>query len=388
MRPPSASCTWCRSTSWLAVAEYSLTGTFTRPNATEPVQIALICTFLRWRARLSCGRVCGGRCAMAKETTTVVVEGRRVRLSSLDKELFCDGTTKGDVIGYYAEIADVLIPHVRGRPVTRKRWVDGTAGEAFFAKQLEPGAPDWLARARIRHSSRVTEYPLVTEPATLVWFAQMAALELHVPQWRFGPDGTPGPPDRLVVDLDPGPGAGLELCVEVAHLARELLDGMACRASPSRAARRASTCMRASTARRRANRSRRSRRSSRARSRRTTRGSWSPSSASPCARARCSSTGRKTPRPRRPSRRTRCGGASGRGSRRRARGRRSASLGSPSSRWVRCSSCWPSVATRSARSRSRGPTGSHGTGRCATPSVQANPFPTLRPCRARGVAPS
>lgn len=163
---------------------------------------------------------------MAKETTTVVVEGRRVRLSSLDKELFCDGTTKGDVIGYYAEIADVLIPHVRGRPVTRKRWVDGTAGEAFFAKQLEPGAPDWLARARIRHSSRVTEYPLVTEPATLVWFAQMAALELHVPQWRFGPDGAPGPPDRLVVDLDPGPGAGLELCVEVAHLARELLDGM------------------------------------------------------------------------------------------------------------------------------------------------------------------
>lgn len=163
---------------------------------------------------------------MAKETTTVVVEGRRVRLSSLDKELFPDGTTKGDVIGYYAEIADVLIPHVRGRPVTRKRWVDGTAGEAFFAKQLEPGAPDWLARARIRHSSRVTEYPLVTEPATLVWFAQMAALELHVPQWRFGPDGAPGPPDRLVVDLDPGPGAGLELCVEVAHLARELLDGM------------------------------------------------------------------------------------------------------------------------------------------------------------------
>lgn len=163
---------------------------------------------------------------MAKETTTVVVEGRRVRLSSLDKELFPDGTTKGDVIGYYAEVADVLIPHVRGRPVTRKRWVDGTAGEAFFAKQLEPGAPDWLARARIRHSSRVTEYPLVTEPATLVWFAQMAALELHVPQWRFGPDGAPGPPDRLVVDLDPGPGAGLELCVEVAHLARELLDGM------------------------------------------------------------------------------------------------------------------------------------------------------------------
>ena len=163
---------------------------------------------------------------MARETTAVVVEGRRLRLSSLDKELFPDGTTKADVIAYYAQVADVMIPHLRGRPVTRKRWVDGTQGEEFFAKQLEPGAPDWVARARIRHSSRVTEYPLVTEHATLVWFAQTAALELHVPQWRFGPDGAPGTPDRLVVDLDPGPGAGLAECVEVAHFARELLDGM------------------------------------------------------------------------------------------------------------------------------------------------------------------
>ena len=160
-------------------------------------------------------------------TTDVVVDGRRLRLSSLDKVLYPEaGTTKADVIAYYAEVADVMLPHLRGRPVTRKRWVDGTGGESFFAKQLEPGAPEWVARAGIRHSSRVTEYPLVTEQATLVWFAQVAALELHVPQWRFGPDGVPGPPDRLVVDLDPGPGAGLEQCVEVAHFARELLDGM------------------------------------------------------------------------------------------------------------------------------------------------------------------
>src|SRR5690554_4826191 len=225
MRPPSSSWTWCRLTSWLDVAEYSFTGTLTRPKATEPVQIALICTVSRWRARLSCDAD-PGRCTMPRETTTVIVEGRRLRLSSLDKELYPDGTTKADVIAYYAEVADVMIPHLRGRPVTRKRWVDGTSGEEFFAKQLEPGAPDWVARARIRHSSRLTEYPLVTEPATLVWFAQVAALELHVPQWRFGHDGTPGPPDRLVVDLDPGPGAGLRGCVEAAHFAREMLDDM------------------------------------------------------------------------------------------------------------------------------------------------------------------
>ncbi|MDQ2624440.1 MAG: non-homologous end-joining DNA ligase, partial [Actinomycetota bacterium] len=166
-------------------------------------------------------------------TTDVVVEGRRLRLSSLDKVLYpSTGTTKADAIAYYAEVADVLLPHVRGRPVTRKRWVDGTAGEAFFAKQLEPGAPEWVARKGLRHSSRVTEYPLATEAATLVWFAQVAALELHVPQWRFGSDGAPAPPDRLVIDLDPGPGAGLAECVEVAHWARELLDGMGLESIP------------------------------------------------------------------------------------------------------------------------------------------------------------
>src|SRR5690606_33236141 len=149
------------------------------------------------------------RCDMAGATTAVVVEGRRMRLSSLDKELYPDGTTKADIIAYYAEVTDVMIPHLRGRPVTRKRWVAGTSGEAFFAKQLDQGAPDWVARAGTRHSRRVTESPLVPQPATLVWFAQVAALELHVPQWRFGHDGAPGPPDRLVVDLDPGPGAGL-----------------------------------------------------------------------------------------------------------------------------------------------------------------------------------
>ena len=159
--------------------------------------------------------------------TDVVVEGRRLRLSSLDKVLYPrTGTTKADVIRYYAEVAEVMLPHLRGRPVTRKRWVDGVEGEEFFAKQLEPHAPEWLARQGIRHSSRVTEYPVVTEPATLVWFAQMAALELHVPQWRFGPDSKPANPDRLVVDLDPGPGAGLPECVQVALWAREILDGM------------------------------------------------------------------------------------------------------------------------------------------------------------------
>lgn len=165
--------------------------------------------------------------------SNVTVEGRELRVSSLDKVLYpATGATKADVMAYVAEIAPVVLPHLRGRPVTRKRWVDGTEQEAFFAKQLEAGAPDWIARTPVRHSSRVVEYPVVTEPATLVWFAQMAALEWHVPQWRFDQDGLPGNPDRLVVDLDPGPGAGLAQCVEVALHARDLLTGMDLTAVP------------------------------------------------------------------------------------------------------------------------------------------------------------
>src|SRR5690606_31218443 len=111
------------------------------------------------------------------------------RLTNLDKVLYPEtGTTKGDVIGYYSRIAPLLLPHVAGRPVTRKRWVDGVGTEAepaasFFAKDLEAGAPDWIPRQRIQHSSGAKAYPLVEEAAALVYLAQVASLELHVPQW-------------------------------------------------------------------------------------------------------------------------------------------------------------------------------------------------------------
>ncbi|GAA3648272.1 ATP-dependent DNA ligase [Microbacterium marinilacus] len=162
----------------------------------------------------------------------VRVGGRRLRVTNLDKVLYPEtGTTKGEVIGYMSRIAPVLLPHVAGRPVTRKRWVEGvgTADSplpSFFAKDLERGAPDWLPRQTIRHSTGPKAYPLADEAAALVYLAQVASLELHVPQWRFGADGEPLCPDRLVLDLDPGPGAGLPECAEVARLARSILAGM------------------------------------------------------------------------------------------------------------------------------------------------------------------
>lgn len=169
---------------------------------------------------------------MVGEAQVVQVEGRRLRVTNLDKVVYPEtGTTKGEVIAYYTAIAPLLLPLLDGRPVTRKRWVEGVGTAAapedsFFTKQLEPGAPDWIPRQDIQHSDGPKAYPLVEDVPTLVWLAQVAAIELHVPQWRFTPEGLPGRPDRLVLDLDPGPGADLAQCAEVARIARTLLTGM------------------------------------------------------------------------------------------------------------------------------------------------------------------
>ncbi|HWL01676.1 MAG TPA: non-homologous end-joining DNA ligase [Microbacteriaceae bacterium] len=136
------------------------------------------------------------------------------------------GTTKADVLEYYLGIAEYLLPYAAGRPVTRKRWVDGVAHPPFFQKNIERFAPDWVPTRIMHHKDHDNWYPVLdaeTGVATLGWFAQVAALELHVPQWRFAPDGTPGHPDRMVFDLDPGEGTGLAECVQVAKLIRDRL---------------------------------------------------------------------------------------------------------------------------------------------------------------------
>lgn len=169
---------------------------------------------------------------MAAGGQVVQIGDRRLRITNLDKVVYpATGTTKGEVIGYYSRIAPLILPGLRGRPVTRKRWVDGVGtadapAPSFFTKQLEPGAPEWIPRMPIHHTDGTKEYPLVEDVPTLVWLAQVAALELHVPQWRFAPDGERGRPDRLVLDLDPGAGVGLAECAEVARLARGILTGM------------------------------------------------------------------------------------------------------------------------------------------------------------------
>lgn len=159
----------------------------------------------------------------------VRVAGRELTLTNLDKIIYpATGTTKADVLAYYAAVAHVLIPAAKNRPATRKRWVNGVGtaeqpGEVFFQKNLEDSAPGWLPRAAITHKDRTIFYPLVNDPATLAWFGQINSLEIHVPQWQVDSHGNQLNPDRLVLDLDPGEGAGLAECVEVALLARTIL---------------------------------------------------------------------------------------------------------------------------------------------------------------------
>ena len=141
------------------------------------------------------------------------------------------GTTKLDVIRYYADVSLAMLPHVQGRPATRKRWPEGVDQTSFFVKDLQPGTPAWLTRVQIPHRSGPKFYPVFDSPAALAWLGQVAALELHVPQWRIEQPAGPRAnsrsvdqyPDRVVFDLDPGPGAGLAECVDVALALRERL---------------------------------------------------------------------------------------------------------------------------------------------------------------------
>ncbi|MCW2653739.1 MAG: ATP-dependent ligase [Mycobacterium sp.] len=151
------------------------------------------------------------------------VAGPHVRLTNPDKVLYpATGTTKEDVFGYYTSIAPFMLPHIAGRPATRKRWPNGVEGPSFFEKQLAESAPDWLHRGTVVHKSGTTTYPIIDSSLALAWIAQQAALEVHVPQWRFVHE-KPGPATRIVFDLDPGAGVQMAQLAAVARSIRELI---------------------------------------------------------------------------------------------------------------------------------------------------------------------
>ncbi|MGB2921142.1 MAG: ATP-dependent DNA ligase [Mycobacterium sp.] len=156
----------------------------------------------------------------------------RVKLTNPDKVLYpATGTTKGQVFDYYVGVAEAMLPHIAGRAVTRKRWPNGVEQGSFFEKQLASSAPDWLDRATISHRSGTTTYPVIDTAEGLAWIAQQAALEVHVPQWRFV-DQTVGPATRIVFDLDPGEGVTMRQLCEVAHEVRDLITDIGLRTFP------------------------------------------------------------------------------------------------------------------------------------------------------------
>ncbi|MGA5702900.1 non-homologous end-joining DNA ligase [Peterkaempfera bronchialis] len=157
------------------------------------------------------------------------VDGRPLALSNLEKVLWpATGFTKGEALHYYALAAPVLLPHLRRRPASFVRFPDGVEGERFYIKHPPPGLPDWAPTVEVSGKDGSRRQVVVDDVPTLMALANLGALELHVPQWTA--DGGPDAHDRLVVDLDPGPGAGLPECCRVACLVREALaeDGLEC----------------------------------------------------------------------------------------------------------------------------------------------------------------
>jgi bifunctional non-homologous end joining protein LigD len=156
--------------------------------------------------------------------SAVDIQGRHLKLSNLEKVLYPDtGFTKKDVIDYYARIAPAMIPHLAGRALTRKRYPDGVDGEPFFEKNAPMHKPEWVKTVPIwsGRNRRTVHYVLADDLATLVWLANLAALELH-PSLALATDITC--PTEMVFDLDPGPPANIVQCCEVGLWLREIFD--------------------------------------------------------------------------------------------------------------------------------------------------------------------
>lgn len=166
---------------------------------------------------------------MATNRVQVSVGGRTLGLSNLDKVLYPDGTTKGQVIDYYTRVAAAVLPHLKNRPLTRKRWPDGVEAASFFEKNQPRGTPEWVRTAVLPTPGSTMDretitYVLADDLPTLVWLANLAVLELHVPQWQIDGNDDALLPDRLVVDLDPGEPADIVQCARAALILAEAFD--------------------------------------------------------------------------------------------------------------------------------------------------------------------
>jgi bifunctional non-homologous end joining protein LigD len=172
----------------------------------------------------------------AKSTTRTTIGGRELSVTNLEKVLFPEsGFTKGQLIDYYVRIADVMLPHIKERPLTMKRFPDGVDGKFFFEKHIPSHAPAWVRSVTVASTDGhdAIPYAVVDDLPTLAWAANLGTIEFHVPLWHVGRHRKrPANPDFMVFDLDPGEGASIVECCVVAEwvvgeLAKEGMEALA-----------------------------------------------------------------------------------------------------------------------------------------------------------------
>jgi len=163
---------------------------------------------------------------MAKNVSTIEIQGHKLSVSNLDKVLYpADGFTKGELIDYYTRIAPVLLPHLRGRALTMRRYPNGVTGMFFYEKNCPKHRPDWVQTARIwsEGNKRWMDYCMAQDVATLVWAANLANIELHT-SLSLAKDVSQ--PTMMVFDLDPGPPATIVHCCQVTMWLKEFFSSL------------------------------------------------------------------------------------------------------------------------------------------------------------------
>ena len=164
--------------------------------------------------------------------TMVEVEGRGLKLTNLDKVLYpATGFTKGQVVDYYARIAPVLVPHLKGRPLTMKRYPGGVNEEYFFEKNAPKHRPDWVQTTPVwsEGNNRTMHYLMGNDLPTLIWIANLASIELH-PSLSLGK--AIETPTMIVFDLDPGPPANIVQCCQVGLWIKQIFDHFGLKSFP------------------------------------------------------------------------------------------------------------------------------------------------------------
>jgi bifunctional non-homologous end joining protein LigD len=158
-----------------------------------------------------------------QDHVVLTTDGKEVRLTNLRKIFWpALGLTKGDLLQYYADVAGVLLPHVRDRAMVMKRYPHGASGEFFFMKRAPTPRPAWIEICRIDHGNgNIIDFPMIQDRAALMWVINLGCIDLN--QWYAKCDDIDRP-DYLHFDLDPGPGATFDRVIETAQVVHEALD--------------------------------------------------------------------------------------------------------------------------------------------------------------------